>query len=186
MMRIIAGQHRSRKLFVPETPEIRPTSDRAREALFSILLHRLGSFEDARVCDACCGSGALGLEALSRGAAHAYFLDNNPEALTLARKNANLLKETARCAFLPTDITRPPRATVACDLLLLDPPYHTDLASRGLDALTRAGWATPAALATVEIARADPFTPPDGWTILQERPHGAARIILLERVPVAP
>lgn len=181
MMRIIAGRHRSRKLFVPDTPDIRPTSDRAREALFSILLHRLGSFEEAHICDACCGSGALGLEAISRGAVHACFLDTNPEALKLARKNADLLKETARCTFIPADVTRPPTASRPCDLLLLDPPYQSDLAGPALAALTRAGWATPAALATVEVARTDPFTAPDGWAILQERIHGAARLILLER-----
>lgn len=181
MMRVIAGRHRSRKLHLPETPDIRPTSDRAREALFSILLHRLGTFEEAVVCDAFCGSGALGLEALSRGAGHLYLLDLNPSALALARRNADLLDERGRCTFLQTDVTRPPPAPQPCDVLLLDPPYGSPLATAGLDALTRAGWAAPSALAVVEVGRADTFTPPDGWIPRQEKTHGAARLIVLER-----
>jgi 16S rRNA (guanine966-N2)-methyltransferase len=180
MLRIIAGTHRSRKLEVPNTPAIRPTTDKAREALFSILFHRLGSFEGVRVCDACCGSGAGGLEALSRGAAFATFIDNNPQALLIAKRNAASLKEQDKCSFIGADLLSPPAADTPYDLLLLDPPYNKDMAAAGLHALTQQGWASPSALAAVEVAREESFAPPQGWRILTERIHGPAQLIVLE------
>ena len=181
MMRIISGKHRSRKLAVPETADIRPTSDRAREALFSMLQHRLGTFESVVVLDAFCGSGAQGLEALSRGAEQVFQMDSAKAALDLARKNAATLGETAHCVFLQADAAHPPSAPKPCHLLLLDPPYHKDLAEKSLQALTEKGWAAPAALACVETARDEEFAPPDGWNLVAERVHGAAKLWLLER-----
>jgi 16S rRNA (guanine966-N2)-methyltransferase len=180
MLRIIAGTHRSRKLAVPDSSDIRPTTDKAREALFSILNHRLGSFEDARVLDACCGSGAAGLEALSRGAGHAVFMDNNPKALELARRNSLTLKELEKSSFISADICKPPKAEAPCHLLFLDPPYNKDMAAAGLAALTAAGWAAPSAFAAVEVSREESFSPPKGWSIITERIHGPAQLIVLE------
>lgn len=180
-MRIIAGTHRSRKLEVPTDPTIRPTTDRAREALFSMLTHALGSWEGARVLDACCGSGACGLEAISRGAAVAVFMDTTNSALTLARRNAEGLKEQEKCRFIASDITRPPHAEAACDVILMDAPYNKNLSEAGLSALTKAGWASTTALAVVEVARDEAFTPPEGWRLQREREHGPARLLLLER-----
>lgn len=181
MIRIIAGTHRSRKLLVPETEAIRPTTDKAREALFSMLTHRLGTLESAWVCDAFCGTGAYGLEAISRGAERAFFLDLDRSALTLARRNAESLREGSKCSFVSANLTRPPAAPAPCHLLMLDPPYNKGLAESGLAALTAAGWATETALAAVEVARDETFTAPESWTIVTERNHGPARLIILER-----
>ena len=179
-MRIIAGTHRSRKLEVPQTPDIRPTTDKAREALFSALQHRLGCFDDAVVCDACCGSGAAGLEALSRGAAQVFFIDNNPQALALARRNAETLRELEKCHFISANISHPPAASMPCDLILLDPPYQKGLAETGLAALTQTGWSKPGTLAAIEVAREEGFAPPQGWVTLTEKTHGPAKLLVLE------
>lgn len=180
MIRIIAGTHRSRKLLLPESDTIRPTTDKVREALFSMLIHRLGTFDGVWVCDAFCGTGAYGLEALSRGAEKVFFLDQDRTSLSLAKRNAESLKETGKCNFVQTDAARPPAAPKPCHLLLLDPPYNKGLAETSLHALTAQGWAEKAALAAVEVARDEAFTAPPGWTILTERAHGPARLILLE------
>lgn len=181
MMRIIAGTHRSRRLEVPESDDIRPTTDKAREALFSMLTHALGSWDGARIVDACCGSGALGLEAISRGAAFAVLIDSSAQALSLARRNAEGLKEQGKCRFLATSVLNPPQADEPCDVILMDAPYNKGLSEAGLTALTQAGWAGSAALAVIEVARDESFTPPAGWRFLREKEHGPARLILLER-----
>ena len=181
MMRIIAGTHRSRRLEVPQDDDVRPTADKVREALFSMLGHRLGAWDSAVVLDACSGSGALGLEALSRGAARACFMDISAPALTLARRNAEGLKEQDKCRFMAADITHPPQAETPCDVILMDAPYSKNISEAGLVALTAAGWASAACLAGIEVARAENFTAPAGWQIEREREHGPARLILLAR-----
>lgn len=181
MIRIIAGTHRSRKLAMPESEDIRPTTDKAREALFSMLTHRLGAWDEVRVLDACCGSGAFGLEAISRGAAHAVFLDTAREALKTAQANAATLKEQHNCTFIMASVVKPPAASAPCDLILMDAPYDKGLSEKGLKALTAHGWATPAALAAIETARDEKFTPPEGWSLLTSRAHGPAMLWILER-----
>lgn len=186
MLRIIAGKHRTRTLLVPQGEEeslIRPTKDRAREALFSILQHRLGSFEGARVLDAFAGTGAFGLECLSRGATHATFMDKSKVAVDLIRRNAAALKEGANCAILHLDACTPPKAHQPCDVILLDPPYHQGLAEQALDVLTRQGWAHAATLAAIEVARDEAFTAPEGWSLVKEHPSAAACFHILERAP---
>ena len=189
MLRIIAGKHRTRKLAVPEGEEatnaIRPTKDRAREALFSMLQHRLGSFEEAKVLDGFAGTGALGLECLSRGAAHATFMDNSKVAIELIRRNAASLRENAKCAILHLDATTPPKAHEPCDLILLDPPYNQGLAEKALATLTSQGWAHPSTIAAIEVARDEDFTPPAGWTLVKDRPTAAAHFYILEHIQVA-
>lgn len=182
-MRIIAGTHRSRRLEVPESDDIRPTTDKAREALFSMLTHALGSWDGARVLDACCGSGALGLEAISRGAAFAVFIDSSTQALALARRNAEGLKEQGKCRFIAGSVLTPPPADEPCDILLMDAPYEKGLSEAGLAALTKAGWVNPAALAVIEVARDESFTPPTGWLLQREKEHGPARLLLLQKQP---
>jgi 16S rRNA (guanine966-N2)-methyltransferase len=180
MMRIIGGKHRSRKLLLPDDDSVRPTSDRAREALFSMLTHRLGDLDGVVLLDAFCGSGALGLEALSRGATHIIFIDNNAKSLGLARQNAQLLKELDACTFIQASATLPPPPPQLCHLLLLDAPYNKGLSAPALAALTP--WAAPAALAAVEVARDESFEVPEDWELLTERAHGAARLVLLQRL----
>jgi 16S rRNA (guanine966-N2)-methyltransferase len=155
-MRIVGGRLRGRRLTAPPGDTVRPTSDRAREALFNILSHgHFASggvpFAGAVVLDAFAGTGALGLEALSRGAAQAVFFERDPEALAILRRNVALVGESARAEILPYDATRPPRAGVRCALLFLDPPYRSGLAAAALEAIEGAGWLTPDALAVIEV-----------------------------------
>jgi 16S rRNA (guanine966-N2)-methyltransferase len=184
-VRIIAGSHRGRPLVAPEGRDVRPTSDRAREALFNILAHRgFGGggpiLEGARIVDAFAGTGALGLEALSRGAAHASFIERDRAALESLRRNVGALKEEARTRIVQGDATAPPPASQPCTLAFLDPPYRSGLGPAALAALARRGWLAPGAVATVEIAsRGEVFAPPEGFTLEDERRYGAAKILLL-------
>ena len=180
-MRIIAGTHRGRRLEAPPDARIRPTSDRVREALFSTLGHRLGGFAGKHVLDAFAGSGALGLEALSRGAARATFMDKDRAALALCRRNAETLDLESSSRFLATDATRPPKADAACDLVLLDPPYGHGLGGAALSALADAGWIEKGGLAVVEADRARPESRPPGFRVIAERDYGRTRIAILER-----
>ena len=121
-MRVIAGTHKGRRLFTPRWAGLRPTSDRLRETLFDVLGARV---ERARVLDGCAGTGAIGIEALSRGADHAVFIDRDPRAVTLIRRNVAQCDLTAQCtirhAALPAALRRIP--VEPFDLVLLDPPY---------------------------------------------------------------
>src|SRR5689334_19321207 len=164
-VRIVAGKHRGRTLTAPPGATVRPTSDRAREALFNILSHgRLAvrgiPFAGEAVLDAFAGTGAFGLEALSRGAAEAVFLEQAPDALATLRRNVAALGEDARARVIPGDATRPPRAPSACALAFLDPPYRSGAAAAALTALDATGWLTPKALAVVELAAREELVPP--------------------------
>jgi 16S rRNA (guanine966-N2)-methyltransferase len=192
-MRIVGGSHRGRRLMAPKGETVRPTSDRAREALFNILSHGQLAAEgvpliDAAVLDAFAGTGALGLEALSRGAASATFIECDPEALAALRKNVAALDEGARARILPGDATNPPRAAAPCDIVFIDPPYRSGLAVPGLSGLAAAGWLAPQALIIIEIAAREDFAPPAGFTLEAERVYGAARLVFLraEGAPAIP
>ena len=183
-MRIIAGRHRGLMLESPADEAIRPTSDRARQALFNILEHRFGlgtesPLHEARVLDLFCGSGAMGLEALSRGAAQCSFIDSSALAIALAERNARRANETARCRFVRRDATKVDRATAQATLAFLDPPYKEDLAVPALHALRDGGWLAPHAIVSVELAARGAFVPPTGFAPLDERAYGRTRILLL-------
>jgi 16S rRNA (guanine966-N2)-methyltransferase len=185
-MRIVGGRHRGRRLVVPPGNAVRPTSDRAREALFDILSHgRFAAegipFADKAILDAFAGTGALGLEALSRGATEAVFFEQNPEALAALRRNVASLGESDRTQILPYDATRPPRAGKRCAVVFIDPPYRSGLAAPALAAIDAAGWLTPDALAVIEIGTREEFHPPAGFTPLDQRAYGAARLVFLRR-----
>ena len=186
-VRIVGGNHRGRRLAPPLGRDVRPTSDRTRESLFNILAHSGwapdgGSpLEGATALDVFCGTGALGLEALSRGAAQAVFLDRHRASLDLARRNAESLGETGRCRFLLGDATRPPSAPQPCTLVFLDPPYAQDLAPQAITALDRTGWLAPGAVLSVEVGEKDPFPPLPGFEELGIRPYSHARLIFLRR-----
>jgi 16S rRNA (guanine966-N2)-methyltransferase len=185
-VRIVGGRHRGRRLFAPLGNTVRPTSDRAREALFNILGHgRLAAggipFAGAAVLDAFAGTGALGLEALSRGAAEAVFFERDPEALAILHKNVATLGESARAEIMPYDATRPPRAGLRCAVVFLDPPYRSGLAAAALKAIEATGWLMPEALAIVELGAREEFEPPAVFTLLDERVYGAARLVFLRR-----
>jgi len=185
-MRIVGGRHRGRRLLAPPGDTVRPTSDRAREALFNILSHgRLAAdgipFAGAAVLDAFAGTGALGLEALSRGAGEAIFIERDPEAVAVLRRNVASLGESARAEIVPGDATRPFRARVECAVAFIDPPYQSGLAAPALEALDRAGWLAPDGLAIIELGAREELAPPAGFALFNERVYGAARLVFLRR-----
>jgi len=184
-MRIVAGRLRGRALAAPEGDAIRPTSDRARQSLFNILEHGAPAkaglvVRDAIVLDVFCGTGAFGLEALSRGAAKAILIDNDAAAITLARANAMALGEIARVSLRQLDATRPGAAPEAAALAFLDPPYGKGLAVPALAALARQGWLAPGAIAVIETATVEDLAPPEGFTALDERRYGKAKLTFLK------
>jgi 16S rRNA (guanine966-N2)-methyltransferase len=185
-MRVVGGRHRGRRLIAPPGDTVRPTSDRAREALFNILSHgdfaAAGSpFADENVLDAFAGTGAFGLEALSRGAARAAFIETDRAALSTLRQNIAALDEEDAAHVVAGDATRPPRAPFACALAFLDPPYRSGLAVTALAALTQMGWLGPRAVAVVEVAANEEFAAPEGFAMIDERKYGAARLHFLRR-----
>jgi 16S rRNA (guanine966-N2)-methyltransferase len=186
-MRIVGGKHRGRKIAAPPGVDVRPTSDRAREALFNILIHGhlaadgTSPLPGARVLDAFAGSGALGLEALSRGAAHALFIDSDAKACTAIRANAKALGETVNVTVIPGDATKPPPPPGApCSIVFLDPPYGRDLAAPALAALAARGWIADGAVCVVELAINDGITLPPGFTLIDDRRYGKARLLVVE------
>ncbi|MCQ8277393.1 16S rRNA (guanine(966)-N(2))-methyltransferase RsmD [Acetobacteraceae bacterium KSS8] len=178
-MRIVAGSLRGRGLIAPSRATTRPTADRVRQALFDMLAHAgwAGDALQGTVLDAFSGTGALGLEALSRGAARAVFVDRDRHALSCTRANIAACGMEARALVVAADATRPPPAKAGWDeagLVFLDPPYHGDLVAPALAALLRKGWVRADALIVAEIA-ADEALPTD-TALLAERAHGAARL----------
>ena len=182
-MRIVAGRHRGRKIGAPAGVDIRPTTDRARLAVFDVLAHHPETagklLAGAEVLDAFAGTGAMGLEALSRGAGRAVFIDNATAALACIRANARALGETERVTALLGDATRPPRAQMPATLAFLDPPYGMGLAEAALEALAAQGWFTPGAVIVVEQAARDEMEPPAGFAGFDARRYGRARFLFL-------
>jgi 16S rRNA (guanine966-N2)-methyltransferase len=176
-MRIIAGEWRRRPLIAPPGRATRPTADRVREALFSMLASRLGSFEDLRVADLFAGSGALGFEALSRGAAFAAFVESDPAAVGAIRSNAVKLGASDRVTILGGSALALPKSD-PFDLVFADPPYAPDSGTRALKAVMSAGWLAPGGWISIETARSDPVDPGE-LTIEAERDVGRARLTLL-------
>lgn len=177
-MRIIAGEWRGRPILAPAGLATRPTSDRAREALFSMLASRLGDFAGLRVADLFAGTGALGLEALSRGAAHCAFVEQDRAALDALRANIAALGAGDRADVRAGSVLGLGPAERPFDLLLLDPPYSAGLHIAAIERLQAMSWIAPASWISVETARAE--TPEvEGFEIAAERVHGAARIALL-------
>jgi 16S rRNA (guanine966-N2)-methyltransferase len=172
-LRIIAGRWRGRTILAPPGQATRPTADRVREALFSMLTSRLGSFEGLRVADLFAGSGALGLEALSRGAAHCTFVDRHSVAVDAIRANIAALGASAEVISGSAEHVR---LEDEIDLAFLDPPYGSGLVANALERLPLAS----GALVSVETAREE-VTDVDGFEIEAERTYGKAKITLLRR-----
>jgi len=177
-MRIVAGAWRGRTLTAPSGSTTRPTADRTRQALFDMLLHAPWGGRDAvvgvRVLDVFAGTGALGLEALSRGAAQASFIEHDRAALAALRVNIARLGAADRCRVLASDALAAPRGE-ACGLVFLDPPYGQQLVPRAVARLREAGWIAPDALLVAEIGREEALPVPEP---LAERTHGAARLVI--------
>jgi len=178
-MRIIAGEWRGRTIEAPPGQSTRPTADRVRETLFSMLASRLGSFEELRVADLFAGSGALGFEALSRGASHATFIERDPKAAAAIKRNAERLRVPDRTQILPGSALALPKAE-PFDLIFADPPYAAGSGSAVVQAIAKAGWLAPGGWLSVEIARGDAVDPAE-LTIDAVRDVGRARLTLLRR-----
>lgn len=181
-MRIIAGRHRGRTLRAPEGEATRPTAERVRQALFDMLWHApwggRTTIQDRLVLDAFAGTGALGLEALSRGADHCTFIEKDRGALASLRANIAACREEARTAVLAADATRPPAALVPCGLVFLDPPYGRGLVPGAVAALAAAGWIGPGALLVAETGLEEALDLP-GFEAVASRSHGAAKLHVL-------
>src|SRR5215204_4330955 len=165
-MRIVGGRLRGRALAGPGSDRVRPTSDRLRETIFNVLAHAYGDpVSGARVLDLFAGTGAMGLEALSRGAAFVLFVDDGAESRALLRGNADALGAGGASKIYRRDATRlgPAAPLAPFSLAFLDPPYGKGLAERALVSAREGGWLTPAALAVVEEAAGAGFTAPDGF-----------------------
>lgn len=176
-MRVISGEWRGRKLLAPKGDATRPTADRTRETLFSMLTSRLGSFEGLVVADLFAGSGALGIEALSRGAATCLFAEQDRDALDVLRSNLSSLGATTRADVRAGSVLGLGPAPRAYDLLMLDPPYGTGAASVALDKLHRLGWIGPDSWVSVETGHSETVEVA-GFAIDADRKVGKARLTL--------
>lgn len=180
-MRITGGIHRSRKLETPKSDAVRPTSDKVRQALFNMLNSR-GLVHDAVVLDAFCGTGALGLEALSRGAIRAVFIDKAKSSIDLARQNIKnldvqdqsffFLQDSAKVKARPEDIPH-------VNLVFLDPPYHNGLVEKALNSLQAGNWLAEDCFFIIETAK-DENLILDGLTIIQKKTYGDTEIVFAQ------
>jgi 16S rRNA (guanine966-N2)-methyltransferase len=177
-VRIIAGQWRGRKLVAPKGEATRPTADRMRETLFSMLTSRLGDFDGLAVADLFAGSGALGLEALSRGAATGLFVEQDRAALDAIRANITALGAQTRARVESGSATQLRSAAHPFDLILVDPPYHSGAGEVALDRLLRLGWIGPQTWISLETAfNEDPVI--KGLELDSERRVGKSKLSLL-------
>jgi 16S rRNA (guanine966-N2)-methyltransferase len=185
-MRIVGGRLSGRTLAAPKREGIRPTADRLREALFNILAHAYGDpVAGARVLDLFAGTGALGLEALSRGASFALFVDHGGEARALIRANVEALGLGGVTRIFRRDATRlgPAHPVEPFGLAFLDPPYGQGLAERALAAAREGGWLTPDALVILEEADDADFAAPAGVAELERRRYGDTQFVFLRVIP---
>lgn len=186
-MRLVGGKLRGKLLVVPEGSAVRPTADRVREGLFNILEHGRAaksvglSLRGARVLDAFAGTGALGLEAFSRGAKHVTFIDNTRIARRALEENIAACRAQNASDIRDADATNPPPARHPVDLVFLDPPYGAELLVPALEALERRGWFHDDTLIVAECGAGETLTPPEFLLERDNRRYGAARFILLSR-----
>lgn len=177
-MRVISGEWRGRKLIAPKNDATRPTADRTRETLFSMLASRLGSFEGLYVADLFAGSGALGIEALSRGAAQCLFGEQDREAIDALCKNLAALGAAGRADVRAGSVLALGPAPRSFDLLLLDAPYATGAGSVALDKLARLGWVDADSWISIETGEKESVDVA-GFAIEAERKVGKAKLTLL-------
>lgn len=183
-MQIAAGVHKGRKLATPKGDDIRPTSARARQAIFDILTHGIDGFslDDIRVIDLFAGTGALGLEALSRGARYCLFVDDNAAARALIRENIETIGLTGHTKIFRRDATSlgPVAPLRPFDLVLMDPPYGLGLGKRALNAILEGGWLNPDAIIVLETRTGTDIAVPEEFELLDQRTHGEAQTLILK------
>jgi len=181
-MRIVAGKFRGKPLTSPSDDSIRPTADRVRESMFNILASRLGPvFTDIRVLDLFAGTGALGFEALSRGAAHVTFVETGAEGRGLIRDHIEVFGAGGITKLLRRDATDlgPPATFGQFDLVFLDPPYGQGLGEKALASMAANGWLAPEATIVFEESAATQVELPEGYTLDDRREYGSAAIHFL-------
>ncbi len=180
-MRIVGGQFRGRALATPSDERTRPTSDRVRESVFNILAHGIPGFsvDGARVLDLFAGTGALGLEALSRGAAYCLFVEEGAEARALIRRNIEALALTGVTKIFRRDATSlgPASNRGTFGLVFLDPPYEQGLAERALASAASGGWLSAGAIAVIEERKGTSVTLPGGFAPLDQRTWGDTQVL---------
>jgi 16S rRNA (guanine966-N2)-methyltransferase len=188
-MRIVGGRFRGRAIASPAHEGLRPTADRVRESVFNILLHAIAGFslEDARAIDLFAGTGALGLEALSRGASYCLFVEEDAAARALIRGNVETMGLTGVTKIYRRDATSlgPSGTHRAFDIAFLDPPYGKGLAEASLASLRDGGWLTPAAVVVVEERASVTFAVPKGFEQLDARTYGDTQVVFLRVGPAA-
>ena len=181
-MRVVGGRLKGRNLASPSSQAIRPTADRLRESVFNILVHAYGNpIEGARVLDLFAGTGALGIEAVSRGAAFVLFIDNGAESRALLRNNVEALALGGVTKVFRRDATNlgPAHPVEPFSVAFLDPPYGKGLAEKALASLRDGGWLTPGALLVVEEAKAAAFKAPDGFEELERRAYDDTEFVFV-------
>src|ERR1700676_4705174 len=184
-MRVVGGRLKGRNLASPASRDIRPTADRLREAVFNILIHAYDDpITNSRVLDLFAGTGALGIEAVSRGASFALFVDNGAEARALLRNNVEALALGGVTKVYRRDATHlgPAHPMEPFSLVFLDPPYGRGLAEKALASLRDGGWLTPGALLVVEEAKAAEFAAPEGFEELERRVYEDTELVFLRAV----
>lgn len=182
-MRVVGGDLRGRALATPRDHAIRPTTDRAREAVFNVLAHRFGdSLDGARVLDLFAGTGALGIEALSRGASYCVFIEESAEGRGLIRTNVESFGLTGRTKIFRRDATGLGEAGTMAPfgLVFADPPYGKGLGELALRSARAGGWLAPGALCIVEETASVAFEPGPGFTVLDERSYGETVVRFIE------
>jgi len=178
-MRVVGGSLRGRRLATPKSDAIRPTTDRARESLFNILEHGYpGSLEGVRVLDLFSGTGALGIEAISRGAAYCLFVEQDAAARALIRENVEALGLQGCTRIFRLDATNmgPLGTLQPFQMVFADPPYGKGLAEQAFASLIAGGWLAKDALVVVEEATATPFQPPEGLTLHERRDYASSTL----------
>jgi 16S rRNA (guanine966-N2)-methyltransferase len=181
-MRIISGEFRGRKIHAPRGMDTRPTTDRVRESIFNLVEHGVRSIEGARVLDLFAGSGAMGLEALSRGAGFCLFVDEAVAARGAIRRNVEEFGLTGRTRIFRRDAARlgglPANAGGPFDVIFCDPPYGRSLGVRALESALRGGWAAPGAAAVLEENVKSDIPVPDGWREVSRRVYGETAVVV--------
>lgn len=179
-MRIVGGRFKGRALASPSGQGTRPTSDRVRESIFNILTHGIEGFtlQGARILDLFAGTGAFGLEAISRGARFCQFVDESAEARGLIRRNADSLGIVGQCKIWRRDATKlgPSAPQTPFDLAFADPPYNKGLGQKALTSLVEGGWLTPGAVAVLEEADKAAIADVGGLTLLDQRTYGDTQV----------
>lgn len=182
-MRVIAGRFKGAALAAPKSQTVRPTSDRLRETIFNILAHAYGDpVSDGRVLDLFAGTGALGIEALSRGARYCLFVDDSAEGRALIRRNTETLGLMGASKIWRRDATKlgPAGTLQPFPLAFLDPPYGKGLGEAALKSALAGGWLTPDALCVLEEAADAEVVPPEGFSLVERRDQGESALYFLQ------